>query len=320
MWLARWLGRADLAGAAPASIAAAILEPVRGTAWFATPVHLITSLTSLHLDRRSLLRLPADDLAALAEDFHHTFADSGFHLTPTDSGMFLVSGPDALRASTTEPARALVLGLETSLPTGPSASVFKRLGAELEMWLHQHPVNEGRARRGELPVSTLWLWGGGDVLQTPMSRDGRLNSSDGASQTTSLQPATPFGDTSIRGSPDLALGSEPYLNGLWQIHGAERHSLPDSLPNLSKYPQAERAAIVTEVTPLLHASPQWTVFNALADIDSRFVVPALSELHRGTLSSVVLIANDTMLRVQRHDRLKLWRRASQSCLDALRCP
>lgn len=319
VWLARWLGRADLASVPPASIAAAGLEPASGTVWFATPVHLIASLTSLHLDRRSVLHLSTGDLATLAEDFHHTFAVSRLRLTPTDSGVFLMSGPDAISAVTTEPARALVRELEASLPSGPKASALKRLGAELEMWLHHHPVNEARSRRGELPVSTLWLWGGGDVLGTPRPQDvARGGSAAGISQSTSLSVAGCSEVTGHHPSPDLAFGSEPFLIGLWQLHGAKRHPLPDSLSNLSGYTQAQRIAVVTEVTPLLHANPHWTAFNALADLDRRFVVPALSELHGGTLSSVVLIANDTVLRVQRHDRLKFWRRACRGGIDPLR--
>ena len=32
---------------------------------------------------------------------------------------------------------------------------------ELQMLLHDHPVNQAREARGELPVNSLWLWGGG---------------------------------------------------------------------------------------------------------------------------------------------------------------
>jgi hypothetical protein len=32
---------------------------------------------------------------------------------------------------------------------------------ELQMLLHEHPVNQTREARGELPVNSLWLWGGG---------------------------------------------------------------------------------------------------------------------------------------------------------------
>lgn len=295
-WLARWLGRVDLVDTAPACIAAAGLDPAIARAWFATPVHLIAGLTSLHFERRGILRLPDEDLATLAEDFNRTFADTGFTLVPMDSGTFLMKGLENVSATTTEPARALVRELEASFPTGPSASVLKRLGAELEMWLHGHPINQARARRNELPISTLWVWGGGDVLETPRS-ESRTHASSA--------------------SPDLAFGSDPYLVGLWHLHDAERQPLPDSLPNLSRYPQAQRTTVVAEVTPLLHANPHWTVFQALADLDRRFVAPALSQLHGGTVASVVLIANDVMLRVQRRDRLKFWRRRPTSGLLAL---
>jgi hypothetical protein len=295
-WLARWLDRDDLAGIAPASIAAAStasgeLDAARGTAWFATPAHVIAGLTSLHLDRRSLLSLPAEDLARLAEDFSLRLGDSELMLTPTDSGIFLLRGLQNVIATTTEPAHAIVSELEASLPTGPSSSVLKRLGAELEMWLHDHPVNQARARRGELPVSTLWIWGGGADAPIVPAKTPALS--------------------------DLALGSDPYLVGLWRLQAAKCLPLPDSLPKLSAYPGIERRAVVIEVTPLLHANPQWTVYDALTDLDRRFLVPALAELREGSVTSVVFIANDTALHVQRRDRFKLWRARPKSPIEAL---
>jgi len=58
--LARALGRDDLADMPPAAIVMArtcASQPPASTVWLATPLHLIAGLTSLHLDRRSLLRL-----------------------------------------------------------------------------------------------------------------------------------------------------------------------------------------------------------------------------------------------------------------------
>lgn len=83
-WLSRWLRREDLASLAPATIvavaSAAADAPARAaaaataesntTAWLAAPVHLIASLTSLHLDPRSILQLLPDERIALAEDFN----------------------------------------------------------------------------------------------------------------------------------------------------------------------------------------------------------------------------------------------------------
>jgi hypothetical protein len=346
-WLARWLGRNDLADLAPAVIAAAATAaaplhdftaattpsaaaprhdsiaaatppaaaPGRdstvaaaspaaapsldSTAWIATPVHLIAGLTSLHLDRRSILRLPAPDLESFAQDFNRTFAGSDLFLQPLPSGDFLLEGPGMLAGSTTEPARALAADLAASLPKGQDAKPLKRLGAELEMWLHAHPLNEARRRRGELPVSTLWLWGGGPRVAAPQ--------------------------TAITPSPNtragLAFGTDPYLAGLWRLHGDRPGVLPDQLNALLNDrpvndPHAQRAVLVAEVTPMLHSNPHWTIFEALAEFDRHFVSPSLAALRQGTLESVTLIANDTELRIRRHDRLRFWRRR-QSTLTGL---
>jgi hypothetical protein len=291
-WLTHWLGRADLANVAPAVVAATAAGvspggsavdtlPPNSTVWIATPVHLIAGLTSLHLDRRSLLRLSPADLADFASSFERTFGDTELRLKAMPSGEFLLQGPATLNAITTEPARALVDRLEGSLPTGSNAAALKRLGTELEMWLHEHPFNDARRQHGELAVTSLWLWGGG-----------RVGTLDHSRQT----PA------------ELAFGSDSYLAGLWHVHGGESRPLPEQLGDLLGNPRAPRAVLVAEVTPMLHSNPQWTIFEVLAELDRRFVSPALAALREGAVESVVLIANDRELRVRRGDRLKFWRR------------
>jgi len=299
-WLARWLGRDDLASLAPAAVAAAEVFPTSSTVWIATPVHLIASLTRLHLDRHGILRLSGEDLASFATDFARTFDEPEFKIKSIDSGEFIIQSLATLDVATIEPARAAAGDLEMSLPKGRDAAVLRRLGAELEMWLHSHPINEARVRRGELPVSTLWIWGGGAAI--------------GDSYRTA--PQGPAASAPHRLS-DVAFGSDPYLTGLWRLHGGECHPLPERLPDLSTHPHAHRAALVMEISPLLHANPHWTVFEALAGLDHRFISPALAELRRGAVASVVLVANDMQLRIQRSDRLKFWRRR-QSGVEGLR--
>jgi hypothetical protein len=297
-WLARSSGRDDLVQVAPAAIAAVsrsaegLADRFTGSTWFATPVHLIAGLANVHLDRRGILRLPAEELAQLTRDFVQVFGQSDFSVEPTSYGIFLIRAREVIEAHTTEPARVVVRGLETSLPTGTNAAVLRRLGAELEMWLHGHPTNQQRALRGELPLSTLWLWGGG------APRDLRAGDT----------PSRPF---------DLGFGSDPYFVGLCDLAGSERLAIPERLPNFSSHPAAQRMVLILETTPLLCANPQWTLFEALADLDQRFITPALAALRAGEVSRVLLVANDVELRIERGDHFKFWRRAPQSSLDAL---
>jgi hypothetical protein len=332
-WLARWIGREDLANVPPAVMATAALDrrpvvaaatesvgaqaasmssapgvgaraataPAQGppsTVWLATPVHLIAGLTSLHLDRRSLLQLSPAELEGFAADFNQTFGGGNpaeaLRLQPLPpSGQFLLQAPANLKATTTEPALALVTDVEASLPKGPQAAPFKRLGAELEIWLHSHPLNEARRRRGELPVSTLWLWGGGPA-PTP---------AHGASDPGARQDSASHPDPTT-----MAFGNDAYLFGLSSISGAGVRALPSELAQVIDHSQAQRAVVVTELTPLLHAQPQWTVFDAVADLDRRYIAPALTALTDDRLQGVSLIANNMALRVERSDRLKFWRR------------
>jgi hypothetical protein len=47
------------------------------------------------------------------------------------------------------------------MPVGSDADNYRRLVSEIEMALHDHPVNTERHSRGQRPVNSLWLWGGG---------------------------------------------------------------------------------------------------------------------------------------------------------------
>jgi hypothetical protein len=366
-WLARWLGRGDLATVAPAAIAGIAASTLGdangarestaahestaasdstaatdftaardsssacntsgthdtrdpsaqgGSVWFATPVHLITSLTSLHLDHRGLLRLPLDALQRLAQDFARVFGDSGFHLEPTSSDLFILRSRNSIDARTTEPARAVGGELRASLPVGADAGVLKRLNGELEMWLHSHPINDERARRGELALSTLWVWGGGPALQVQSAASDTTSPRPSRARPNSPTPGDSLASPDSLASSDVVFASDPYVVGLCYLTGASGRAMPERLPDLSVFPGAQRIAVVAELTASLQANPAWTMFEALADVDQRYIIPALSELRRGTLDSVTLVANDTQLRIERRDHLKFWRRP-KSAIAAL---
>jgi hypothetical protein len=263
-------------------------------------VHLIAGLTSVHFDRRSILRPPGAELKQLAADFQRTFRDPELRLEPLSSGDFLMLGPSMPKAETTEPARLLVRGVAEALPGGAGATALRRLGAEIEMWLHEHPVNETRARRGEPPVSALWLWGGGP-LAPPIegSPRGRRSGVEdrGAGERSTAGAVT-----------ELAFGPDAYLAGLWHLHGGESRPIPDRLEEVFGYPHAQRAALVLEVAQVLHSNLKWTLVEALGELDRRFISPALEALRRSDLERVVLVANDRQLIVRSRNRLKLWRR------------
>ena len=252
--------------------------------WLATPVHLIAGMTSVHFDRRSILRLPEAELGQLAASFRDTFRGSGFDLRPLGSGELLLAGPEvSLTGGTIEPARLLLTSVAEALPMGGGARALRQLSAEIEMWLHGHPVNEERSRRGALTAATLWLWGGG--------------------ASAAFRPTAAPSEIM-----DAAFGSDAYLRGLWRLAGGETRPMPVDWATVISEPRVQRALGVVEVAELLHANPSWRLADAVADIDRRLISPSLAALRRGELERLVLLANDRCLSLRPADRWRLWRR------------
>jgi hypothetical protein len=370
-WLSRWLTGAD-AGATATVAAASMQTPAAAPSvapatvgWMATPMHLIAGMTSIHVDRRSILRLDAADQTTLTNDFQRVFHDSGFNLQPLEAGDFLMLGPEMPRRETQEPARAL----GGSMGQHPDSSIaLRRLGAEIEMWLHDHPINDTRRRRGELPVTSLWMWGAGAVTvrgdvgatgcgtsaehvpasganaaaeqtaapdaragarrfpagdvgsarsteadrpATAARASGPLGASDSPSDSLSDSPSDSPSDSSSDSSSAahgaLAYGCDSYLQGLWALHGAKVAPLPQQL-DVFGYPHAQRAVLVIEIGVMLQSNPKWTFFEAVADIDRRFVAPAVQALNGGQCQRLIVLANDYELTLRASDRFKFWRR------------
>jgi hypothetical protein len=290
-------GSAPLQSAAAPAHRSALPTPLM--VWMATPVHLVAGLTSLHLDRRSILRLGAEESATLAAEFHRVFDDSGFELQPLDSGDFLLFGPQLPLTETSEPARAMGASIADAQRASAVDPTLRRLGAEVEMWLHSHAINDARQGRGELPVTGLWFWGAGSE---PTASVGTDETSNIVAEVRAAPDAAPA-DT------DIAFGSDAYLRGLWSSRGEKVFPLPRQLTGVFSYPHARRAVLVIEIGSTLNSNPTWTFFDAVTQIDRTFISPAVDALSQGKYQRLVMLANDHQWTLRARDRLKFWRRA-----------
>jgi hypothetical protein len=68
-----------------------------------------------------------------------------------------------------------------------------------------------------------------------------------------------------------------------------------------------RAVFVVELSQSFDAHREWTIRDALADADRRWIVTALAALRRGDVARVTVVANDHKLSLGPRDKLKLWR-------------
>lgn len=200
----------------------------------AQPVHFIAGL-----DRLSFLTLAGDAEVSSAERTalepviaeHLRSSDCELHSirSRVASSMWLIACDRSCNVTTACPDAAAANELERVMPQGPDAGELRRLMTELQMLLHDHPVNEARSRRGLPAINAVWLWGSGFVESTPPDRE-----------------------------LPLAFGDEPYLAGIYQLRHESIQPLPGTCNRLlSDIAGKQRAIAVVPTAEMDSLETQW---------------------------------------------------------------
>jgi len=135
---------------------------VAGNAYWlrADPVHLRVMRDRIVLAGSSVLSLAREEAEALAATIGQHFG-TDINPQPLHPDRWYLQFQEAPRLTTTPLSAAVGRDIDPLLPQGVDALRFRAQFNELQMLLHEHPVNQAREMRGALPVNSLWLWGGG---------------------------------------------------------------------------------------------------------------------------------------------------------------
>lgn len=136
--------------------------------WLAAdPLALVVGQDEVQIGARidDLQRAEAD---ALVATLNAHFADDGL--------LFVAPRPDATfvrvavppRLATHPIAARSILPLRALLPEGPDGARWRRWQSEIQMLLHEHPVNAARERAGRAAANSVWFSHGG-TLPAPAS-------------------------------------------------------------------------------------------------------------------------------------------------------
>lgn len=138
----------------------------------ADPVHIRTSLEHAQLDHSASLAINAEESAELLEVLNQHFAGDGFTFLSGHRDRWYLSGlpGDGLVTAPTSVVAGRHLapwlaGLQSSGRDSAPAT-WNRLSTEIQMLLHEQPVNRRRLAQGKLPVNALWFYGGGRVTSS----------------------------------------------------------------------------------------------------------------------------------------------------------
>jgi hypothetical protein len=278
-WLAARSAPGPHRGSSPAATVAAAWDKRRslgappGQLWLATPVNYFAGLDSVHLHPAGLLWLEPVEQQRLVADFARVFADSPWELRCLGQRELLLSGP-AIRASGADPAHFAGSDPSPGLPRGEGAATLRRLGAEMEMWLYEHPLNLERRMRGELPVTTLWLWGA------------------------EAAPVAP--DSGALAAAARLYGRDTYAEALWQLHGGAAAALPAAFDPALISPQADSVFLY----PLLQPQGLTAAFEQL---ERQWLPGALRALAARRVSVLRLLVGARAYSLRWLDRARFWR-------------
>jgi len=136
--------------------------------WLVQPVHM-----QLQRDTFALTQALALDIAefvALSALLNGHFSADGIRFEPSRSHRYWY-------LSLSQPANFQTYALQSVVgqnvqhfqPAGPDASIIRRVMNEVQMLLHEHPLNQGRLAQGLPEINSMWVSGGGKVpdLQRP---------------------------------------------------------------------------------------------------------------------------------------------------------
>lgn len=266
--------------AAPYAASGAGLPAERGYWLYASPVQLQLQRDSFAMEgvAQGLSQSQAEALVA-ALNAHFSVDGLTFYAPRAD--VWFVQLDRTPDLSTTPLSDVLGRNIHPRLPTGGEALLWHRRLNEIQMLLHQHPVNVAREQAGLPTVNSLWFWGGGQYQALPVH-------------------------------PVLKVWSDdPLALGLARAAGAVAMGLPTSMQTLLAQPLSEAGLLILPVfapqSSLDACAARW------AEIDREWLSLLLEALQRGSLARLeLLLAGPTAVHgyaLSRTSLFKFWRRS-----------
>lgn len=205
------------------------------------PVHFAAGLDRLSfLPLRGVAAIQEAELAAIAPLLAGHLRSCGMELHTLADGGYGVRCERAWDVDTANPDAAAARELDLAMPKGLDAGPLRRLMTELQMLLHDHPVNDSRARRGLPAINAVWIWGAGRVPEP--------------------KPASEL---------PLACGDALYLRGICALHDRSAHPAPPTWDAMLRTIATSKRALAVIACADLHALDEQWIAPSIAALASR---------------------------------------------------
>lgn len=149
-------------------------------AWLrADPAHVRADMTGARLMAWGNLGIDDESARRFLTALRPIFEEAGLEMSATaPDGWFLRLPSGTSLPAFALPEQALGADLFEHLPPGESGRRWRTLMSECQVILHNHPANDQRVARGQLPVNSVWFWGGGVLPESITTQVGSVDSAD----------------------------------------------------------------------------------------------------------------------------------------------
>ncbi|MCJ7451344.1 MAG: hypothetical protein MUO39_02575 [Steroidobacteraceae bacterium] len=262
--------------AGPAGRANSTGRPPEGTWACARPVHLATAIEHLRLAPEDV-EVQAGESSALLEDINRHLEGRGLRLHAQAGWVdWQLECDEPIECGSVEPELAAGRSIRDLMPGGRDGARVRALMNEIQMLLHEHPVNQDRAGHGRPAINTLWLWGFGRFEETD--------------------------EVSL----PMLYTDDAWLSGIWRLNGMQSEPLDE----LAKgFDAGGGQVLVAGSRPPGDSLSGNGLIDALAQAERSCFAPALAALRSGIVSGVDLLLGGRAYAVERSARFKFWRRA-----------
>jgi hypothetical protein len=246
------------------------------TGWWARadPLHLRVMRDRVVVAPAEAFDLSQEEAGALVAALNAHFADTAeFHAVEAKRWIAKLKAPQSLAE---DPALAAA-GRDPGRLRGNEA-----LLTEIQMLLHEHPVNEAREARGDPAINSVWLWGGGEA---PADASGPWRS---------------------------VAAADPVARGLARLAGLRHNPLPASAEAwLARLPEDGRHLVVLDALRAPAALEQQAEMEeGIEALERLWFAPLLAALRAERIGMLTVHVPDAgrSFETIRGDLRRIWRR------------
>ncbi len=264
----------------------------------ADPVHLHVSRDNVQLLDSHVLKPTQTEADAIVATLNEHLAGDGLSIHAPDAARWYMRIPEAETPDTTPLWRANGANVFDHLPENADNDTgkikWRRLQNELQMLLHDHPVNTAREARGELAINGIWFWGAGAFRGKAAPIGPNMAHMLGVvNKRNILTPPSVSPGPKRKNPNELVLAKLALARGLALNAKLPLIELPASL-DAFLIQSLNTLVVLHAATKALRSNQRHEWMTAAAALDKDWFVPLKAALDNKAISSLTLILPNEM--------------------------